>query len=717
MSNPRLPVTLLSAAVLAAATSAATSAAPAPAETTTPAEAPSGRPGLLAAEPLPTPTPEELVQPWLNANLIAWDGDILPVHRLARNLGHDMVADPFPHDEPGGSLATAEDSRDLGFYTNDPHKDHQPPFDFELDDATLAEVQAAYPYTFRRYPVSPRAIDSAEVAAMRDAHPEVFAKFKAQQESLKAWADADAPFPDNLAQLQQWGDGTRWEPSPDFQQQAVIDAYVKASVDYIRDADDNDFGYRFQGLVIDVIEPWREFDWQSDRPLPGSPATERAAVLHEAITHEYPTYRAGWYAYLAQLHDALQDEFPDRQVRCIWEPTPVVDVWVEPLLEADYPGLTDEVKRKILGDALVDEKPGLTYLTDPVLARVLPPHRLGTASGDLFTKDPHYPTQLTYLGEISSRGGYFMSYGTFDRSRRPVAGYPNQFKLIRALSAWQNQAATPVEARTWDASQGIYHSPTAHADAHAIGGLHPKNGRLYAVLLDADARLHLAEGVTAGRLRGADALWAPTEDAPAAEVVDGVLRPTADASFPVSVIAEVQRPEGGDLLALPPGVSLAQDRSTTTLPNGQLLDPDFEDGGQGWFATGTARLQAADEGVAAGSSSVRVTRRSQPWNCLSQDITGVLMNYRQGRYRVTAHVKPARTDGTVTIGYRFFERGERDTGRTKDQPVEAGRWTPVTAEFDLTWGDWIEEGRLLIVRNDSTEDYLVDDVTLEYLGR
>ena len=133
MSNPRLPVTLLSAAVLAAA-------APAPAETT-PAEAPlgrSGRPGLLAAEPLPTPTPEELVQPWLNANLIAWDGDILPVHRLARNLGHDMVADPFPHDEPGGSLATAEDSRDLGFYTNDPHKDHQVAGTSTVDGLTLA---------------------------------------------------------------------------------------------------------------------------------------------------------------------------------------------------------------------------------------------------------------------------------------------------------------------------------------------------------------------------------------------------------------------------------------------------------------------------------------------------------------------------------------------------------------------------------------------------
>ncbi|MEM7627557.1 MAG: carbohydrate binding domain-containing protein [Planctomycetota bacterium] len=664
----------------------------------------------------------ELRQPWMNAELIAWDNDTLMHHRLAKALGYDYVCDVRALDYPGKSEVTAETSRGLGFYQSDPHKIIQPLYGFELDDRTLARAIKRYPHTFSWYPQMSRAIDNDEIAAMKTQDPELFAKVKHAFETTKAWSHPNREFPNNLGQLQKWGNGKRWEPYSDFQQQDVIDRHVAAIVDYLREVDDNDFDFRFKGVVIDVIEPWDEFSWSSDRPLPGKPQRERYAVKHDGITHEYATVREGWYHFLGQMRDELEAAFPGREIRFIWEPTPLVTSWVEPLFEHPYPSVTEELLQKMQGDALLDEKPGLSYLTDPFLHGLgrWPMHRLGTCSGDLFTQDPHYPTQLVYFGEISSRGAYLMSYGTFDRSRADIDGYENQFKLIRALSTWQNMHATPVASRTWDAAQDIYHSPTAYADAQTLAGLHIKNGHVYAVLMGPDAAVHFEPGVRIKGLRSANALWELEDQAPEAEVVRGVLRPAAGAAFPVSVIAEIDRPVGPPrVFATAPGVVLQQDRSVTKLPNSELLDAGFEGGGEGWFGTGgqANKILIVKNQKVSGRHAARVTGRGAIWHALGQEITGVLMNTRQGRYRVTAHVRPQKTDAMISIGLAYSERGERTQHRDKPLPAPAGQWTKIVFEYDVDWGDWIENGRLSVTRADSKEDYFVDDVQIEYLGR
>ncbi|MEM8875334.1 MAG: carbohydrate binding domain-containing protein [Planctomycetota bacterium] len=664
----------------------------------------------------------ELRQPWLNGNLIAWDKENMQHHRMARALGYDYVCEVRDTVYPGHSQANAEDSRDLGFYVNDPHKKVQPFYTFELSDVELAGHLERYPHTFSWYPEMSRAIDNDEIAAMKTQDPELYEKVKHDFEATKAWSHPNREFPNNLGQLQKWGSGVRWEPYSDFQQRDVIERHTEAVIDYIRRVEDNDFNFRFKGIVIDVIEPWDEFSWSSNRPLPGSPKRERYSVEHDGITHQYSTVREGWYHFLGHLRDELEVAFPERDIKFIWEPTPMVTTWVEPLMKHRYPSVTDELFQKIKGDALIDEKPGFAYLTSEYLHGLgeWPMHRLGTASGDLFTQNPNYPTQLVYFGEISSRGGYFMSYGTFDRSRRPIATYDNQFKLIRALSTWQNMHMTPVDSRTWDAERNIYHSPTAYADDHTLAGLHSKNDHVYAVLMSPDAAVHFAAGVTVTGMRSANTFWEPVDQAPAAEVFDGVIRPTTDASFPVSVVAEIDRPDGPPrVFATAPGITLAQDRSVVKLPNATLSDPSFENGADAWFGTGSGAnvIRLVQDPVRTGDYAARVTGRGAMWHALGQDVTGVLMNTRQGKYRVTAYVRPARTDGKISIGLAYSERGERTQHRDPAVPIKAGQWNKVVFEYDVDWGDWIEGGRLSVTRADSKEDYFVDDVSIEYLGR
>lgn len=169
-----------------------------------------------AGQPEPDLGPP-LRQPWLNAELIAWDKDIIKHHRLAQALGYDHVTDYRLTEYPGDSQPHPVHSRGMGFYLNDPHKKVQPNFGFTLSDVELQAALKKYPYTFGWYPTLSRAIDTAEIAEMRRQDPQIFEKVKASFERTKAWANQDRPFPQNLAQLQKWGDGTRFEPAGDYQ--------------------------------------------------------------------------------------------------------------------------------------------------------------------------------------------------------------------------------------------------------------------------------------------------------------------------------------------------------------------------------------------------------------------------------------------------------------------------------------------------------------------
>lgn len=676
--------------------------------------------GLSAAQPVPVPVDTTLQQSWMNNDLTAWSDKQILYHRLAQALGIENVADARFVEYPAQSRAVAEYSSGLNFYLSDPHKTIQPNMNFELSENELNAALASYPYTFSRYPQLARAIDESELVEMSENNPELFEKVKASFERTKAWSHPNRPFPHNLAMLQSWGNSDRWEPCPDFQQQQVIEDHVAAIVAYTKATEDNDFDYRFTGVIGDVVEIWLEFNWNSTRGLPGHPETERFARHHGDITHDYATLREGWYVYLGHLRDELEKAFPGRPIYFIWEPTPIVSTWVEPLRTAPYATLTPELREKIRGDALVDEKPGLQYLIDPDLDGPdgWPLHRRGSATSDLFSKGPHYPTHLVYFGEISSRGGYLFSYGSgIDRTRAPVYTFENQFKLFRVFSAWQNQLGTPVEMRTWDAEQEIYASPTAYADAHGLAGVHHQNRKLYAVLVDEHAAIHLADGARLTRLQSANTYWEP-ESVPDAELQGGVLRPKPDARFPVSVIADVELTTPNQaVLTTAPGVALQQDRAQVVIPNREVLNPDFEDGLEGWSGSGAAVAQIVERPAASGKHAVRVYNREKPWNGLDQPIQGVLMNHRQGRYRVRAQVRTDQGPGAFTLKIRVFENEKSTDFTTTPVEVRPGGWVTIDEVLELDWEDFVTRANLYIERRSDTREYFVDDVLIEFLGK
>ncbi len=674
-------------------------------------------PVIASAQPTPVAVQTELQQNWLNANLVQWDTDAIKHHRLSQALGYDAVCDIRELDSHGRSLASAEHSHGLRFYISDPHKNTQPHMSLKLTDAELKKWRNIYSYTFSRYPELPRAIDNRDIDKMRKQNPELFKAIKADFERTKAWSNPENEFPRNLAVLQSWGRGDRWEPAPDFQQQQVIDDHVAATIGYIRATEQNDFDYKFQGIIIDVIEQWDGFNWNSSRPLPGEPHTERYAIEHEDIAHDYQTFREGWYLYLGALHDALEAEFPDREIRFVWEPTPVVTAWVDPLNNAPYDTFTPGLREKIKGDALLDEKPGLQYLLDPKMDE-WPMHRRGTASGDLFAKAPHYPTQLVYFGEISSRGGYFMSYGNFDRTRRPLEQHEEHFKLIRALSAWQNQRGTPVAARLWDGGHNIYTSPTAYADDHGLAGINPKLPQLHASLLDENAAIHLADGITLSDLRSVNTYWEPQGSTTQARVVDGVLRPAANATFPVNLIGQLSTttPNQAVLMA-PPGIELSQDLATVKIPNSELLNPGFENGEEGWSGTGAATTKIVEQPVAEGKFAAHIINRNKAWNAMGQDITGVLMNTRQGRYHIKAKVRSNEGPAQFVVKIQIHEGGVREEFKTHSLRVQPNQWAQIDEVITLDWGDWIERADLVIERVGGEESYFVDNVVLEFVGK
>ena len=658
-----------------------------------------------AGNPAGSPEP---INEWLFASMVAWDDNIDKHHRVAKALGYYAVGEGREFE------STHEFSRDMHFYLNDPHKNVQPDTSVAASGPELERLQAAYPFTFARYPELPRAIDMNEIANMRENDPEVFTTIKADFERTKAWSTTpNRAFPNNLAQLQTWGaEALRWEPAPDFQQQDVIEAHIASIVRYLQtEGEKPEQNYLFKGIVIDVVEIWDEFDWNSRRGIPGEPNIQRYTPERPGITHEYATYAEGWIQFLAQLRDALEAAYPERDIKFIWEPTPMYEKWVQYLNPEDYPSITPEILEKAEGDALIAEKPGLQYLEDPRFQeKGWSLQELGTATGDLFTKEPYYPLQLKYFGEITARGAWFLSYGTFDRSRADIDTYEPQFTLIRSLSGWENFRATPTEDRIWDDAQQIYLSPHVYADSHVLAGHHPRDGKLYAVFLDEAAKLPLSPKVAIGGLQSVNAYWEPTGDLSAELLREGdyARLDGYEGDYPVGMILEPAA-EVAHYFAQPADLELNEILNEANLIISGIINPDAEEGVVGWKTAREARISSVTEPVQSGERALKIDRRGAVWHGAMIGIDGYMMSQMQGDYTFSIQVMPETTVDTFTLSLHFHDGGTKRSVELGEVTAQPGEWTELKATAELDWQDWVSESRLTIRRMDKTEPFYVDN--------
>ncbi|MEO0514292.1 MAG: carbohydrate binding domain-containing protein [Planctomycetota bacterium] len=669
-------------------------------------------PGVAYAEP------DDLPLAWLNIHGIGWDGpddNPGPQLRLARGIGYRYIYHGSKHDAYEGMHRA-----DLFFYYNDAHKHIQPLVDGEFTDAELADAREAAPYTLKRHPMLPRAIDEPEFEALRAAAPRVFAAYKSKFEDTKSWANTNQSFPNNLAQLQVWGDGaaTRWEPCPDFQRESVIAEHAATIVNHVKAQERPDDNYLFKGVVFDVPEIWKEFNWASHRGLPGTPDEARTAVPRPGITYDHGTLQEGWYHFLNRLHDELELAFPDRDTKVIHEPAAIWADWGQFIADIPYESVTSDMMDGIRGDAMVGEKPTLEFLSQKELVDDgWPLQLLGNVTADLFPKNPSFPLQLVVFGECAARGSNFFSYGTFAREfHRNPHTYSNDLKLIRIVAGWENSHDTALENRLWDYEHRVYLSPTTVADEQTLATVNPYTGEILGVLRDADAVIVLADGMSPKWLRDVNQFFEPTKKQAAVVIEDSVIRVRKGAKLPAAFRLQIQKtPADGIHFSHPRKHDLVHRPQEVPYIMREVHNPDFELGAEGWYTGdgGRVRVVPSHDIKRSGKMAGKLVERTKAWHSFTQRIPDILNVKGPGTYRVTGWVRLEKGNAQARVHMKIDTAASSDTYDSDRVQVNARGWTALDAEFELAFDDTVTVGNLSFRINDPTVSYYLDDVTLE----
>ena len=656
---------------------------------------------------------------WLNIQGIGWDGstDAGPQFRLAHGIGYRYLYHGQKHD-----LYEGPHRRDLFFYYNDPHKHIQPTVEHSLTAQQIEQAAALAPYTMARFPSLPRAIDQRELQKLQRQAPEVFATLKEKFEATKSWAHVDRPFPDNLAQLQIWGDAdaNRWEPCPDYQQRAVIDEHVAAIVEHVGAQQRPDRGYLFKGIVIDVPELWKEFNWASNRPLPGVPDEARSGRVHGEIRHDFATLQEGWYHFLAQLREGLVQAYPDRGVKMIYEPSNLWNDWGRHVADIRYDSVTPDMLGAIRGDAMVSEKPTLDFLTDENLRDAgWDLSQLGNVTGDLFPKNPSYQLQLVVLGEIAARGSHFFAYGTFARQfdRQPHT-YSPDLLMLRPVAGWENMHPTPLDQRLWDYENRVYLSPTAVADEHGLAAVNPNDGTVQGAARGPGARFQLAPGVEVESIRPVNAFFEDTDGPPPLRLEGDTLVPAEGVELPAGFRMTVRRPDpDAAVFSHPDAGRLVHRPQDEPVILRELHNPGFELGGEGWYTGdgGQVRVVPATDRVRSGQRSGKLVDRTKAWHGFGQRIADVLNVKGPGTYRLSAFAQPETGQTQARIELKVQTPGSDETYESSPVEIHAGRWTRVSAQFEVAFDQPVAVGNLSIRIDHPTLAFYLDDVTLEKL--
>ncbi|MEM8874646.1 MAG: carbohydrate binding domain-containing protein [Planctomycetota bacterium] len=689
------------------------------------------KPGLVAAAVLAVAvtgqadaeTPDPLPNAWLNIHGVGWDGpddDPGPILRLARGLGYRYNYHGEKYDHYEGPHRA-----DLFFYYNDPHKQIQTSVEDDFTEEELAAAREVAPYTMRLHPMIPRAIDEPEFERLAKAAPRVYEAYKNKLEATKSWANTDQPFPHNLAQLQIWGDrdATRWEPCPDYQRDEVIDEHVAAIVAHVKAQERPADAYLFKGVVFDVPEIWKEFNWASHRGLPGTPDEARTAVARPGVEYDYATLQEGWYHFLDRLHDALEDEFPQRDTKIVHEPAAIWADWGQYIADIPYESVTEEMMDGIRGDAMVGEKPTLEFLTQQELAEDgWPVSLLGNVTGDLFPKNPSFTLQLVVFGECAARGSNFFAYGTFAREfERLPHTYGVDLNLLRIVAGWENSNATPVDARLWDYENRVYLSPTAVADEQSLAAVNPYTGEIQGTLRSADAAIKLADGVSpTGNLRGVNAFFEPVDGEPPVVIEDGLIKPKPGVKLPLGFRLQLdQAAADGVYFSHPEHEALVHRPQKVPYILREVHNTDFELGPEGWY-TGDGRdvrVVAESDVVRSGELSGKLIARTKAWHSFTQRIPDVLNIHGPGTYRITGYVRQSagsdfEVDSSIHVMVRTAAEG---TNTFSSSPVrlKPGEWVKVSAELDINFTGTAGAASVGFRIDHPTMPYFLDDVTFD----
>jgi hypothetical protein len=412
-----------------------------------------------------------------NAYMIAWDGDACDNLAYAKNMGYDYVMYQDKMEECSNSI-------NMHFYYSSPEE--------------ILPVARIYPnktYTTQE---------------------------KSEFQSVLLWK-SNASFPTNLATGWFFPEGS-FRPIADLQQQKVINNFTQNAIYTVASIEQPSKGFLFGGWAIDV--PSLEGDlWSGLQNLPLMNRTGKGAQVNidfwtgtcSGIKHanqDYSCYRDGKAAYYKTLFAETERIYSKSKV--MMEP---YSPWNDYLSEISKRG----DKASLIPDFLCEEDESLEFVND---SRLFGPGLM--TKGNMCSSTPDafdHQTNLLIAGNAAMNGAWFNWFGRLGGTGNfppyeSITNIPDRLKLIRAVPGWDNLNGISLSQRSWDGLNLKYSSPNSYADKNLIYSTHPKNNKIYFVILNNNVGMPLF-GKDVNTIRRVTNLFAESTDATADFTNDG----------------------------------------------------------------------------------------------------------------------------------------------------------------------------------------------------
>jgi hypothetical protein len=404
---------------------------------------------------------------------ICWNGKVDDNLKFARQMGYEYVM--YQKGMENSSLAS-----DLHFYLESP--------DYQVYNSL--------------------GIDRT-LSLKKDYTPEQKAAYQ-KYFALKA---NNLSFPENMASG--WFSGDGFSVEPDWQQQNVIDYFVKNVVEDSRSKERPARNFLFGGVAWDVPQLTGDFYGGGKQVTLEYWNGKDSSGLYPGNTHEYATYSVGRVMYYLSLRAALNVEYSGRYVKFIVEPYNFYDSWFKGLQKLD-----PEFQSQLMEDIIVTEESGKTgWATGTEFVDDKRVYETGLITRDhtgSTTPDNHdLASNKIIAGKAGINGAWFSWYGRFSGSgdRIPMKNIyevPNWLQLIRVVANWDNLNGVPLSERKWDGS--AYVSTDSRIDDNVIYSRQPKTQKLFVVFLNGEGEVKLNPGEKVVSVRKVDKFFCETED-------------------------------------------------------------------------------------------------------------------------------------------------------------------------------------------------------------
>ncbi|MFO0793481.1 MAG: hypothetical protein U0586_05395, partial [Candidatus Brocadiaceae bacterium] len=451
---------------------------------------------------------------WKNYYLIAWRDTPANSVKYAKQMGYDYIA---AKSWTAYTYKNNPDCAGLKYYIVDPH--------------FTADVYADLP----KRSVLGETIDGGRFIDISRTYTQ---EQKDWYNSRMVWKSNDS-FPYNFATgYIPDSAGTRISVMWDVQQQAVIDELVEKIIRLFKSYERQSLPFTFAGYVIDVPMMSGDFMYLSSTGKNVQTTLEYwtgsdSGLLHDIITHEYPTYTEGMAAFYKQLNTIMRQKFPD--AKWLMEPSRIYDSSGVVSGDEWVYSIKNRADKNELTPDFISQEGAVTDFVD---------NSDNFNSGLNITKDMVGCSQNSAVEEDVNRqiavkagmnGAWYNWFGRFGGSKtmpdfQGISDVYPRLKLVRCIPNWDNLNKVPLTDRSWDGN--VYQSPLSYISRDVMYSRHPKTGKLFAVFLTTNGIVKLNSWESVTSVRCTDGYFVETVDASADfNIIDNEVRLKSDVNI------------------------------------------------------------------------------------------------------------------------------------------------------------------------------------------